>query len=218
MATDYTSLITSEHRNKPKFSAMVQAVAGTFDAVTDLLLGMPQDFDIDTAIGAQLDIVGLWVGISRKIATPLQVYFSFDTDGLGFDQGNIKGPYDPDTGLVSLDDETYRVMLKARIGANNWDGTLPTLIDIYALVFDGTGSVVFVVDNQDMSLDFYAAGTEPSALMTALLKDGYFPLKPSGVSINSYTKSSVTGSPMFGFDIENAYISGFDVGAIGVTF
>lgn len=216
MAYDYTSLITSEHKDKPKFSAMVQAVTGAVDSVTDALLGMPQDFDIDTAVGAQLDIVGLWVGISRKIATPLLVFFSFDTDGLGFDEGNIKGPYDPDTGLVSLDDDTYRVILKARIGANNWDGTLPSLIDIYALVFAGTGSVVFVVDNQDMSIDFYVAGIAPSALMTALLKDGYFPLKPSGVKINSYTKSSVAGAPMFGFDIENDYISGFDVGAVGI--
>lgn len=215
---DYISLITSEHRSKPKFSAMVKAVTDTFGGTYDFLEALPQQFDIDTAVGTQLDIIGLWVGLSRKIKTPLQVYFSFDVDGLGFDQGNIQGPFDPDTGLVSMDDETYRVMLKARIGANTWNGTTPVLIDIYALVFDGTNTAVFIVDNQDMSVDFYAAGAEPSALMIELLKGGYFPLKPSGVRINNYTKSSVIGAPTFGFDIENEYISGFDVGAIGVAF
>ncbi|MGC7970039.1 DUF2612 domain-containing protein, partial [Salmonella enterica] len=72
---------------------------------------LPFDFDLDQAIGVQLDAVGEWVGISRNITVPLAgVYFSFDIAGLGFDQGVWKGPFDPDTGLTTLDDDTYRLL------------------------------------------------------------------------------------------------------------
>lgn len=213
---DYTELITSQHRDKPKFRTLVGAVSECFSTVAALHLELVGKFDIDTAVGDQLDIIGQWVGLSRKIRAALLVYFSFDTAGLGFDEGNIKGPFDTSTGLVSLDDDTYRVMLKAKIGANHWDGTMPALTAVYSTAFAGTGSSVFAVDNQDMSMDFYIAGKDPSALMSELLKGGYFPLKPVGVRINGYTKSSVSGAPIFGFDIQNEKISGFDTGAIGV--
>jgi hypothetical protein len=213
---DYTELITSQHRDKPKFRDLVGAVSGCFSDISALHLDLVGKFDIDTAVGDQLDIIGKWVGLSRKIRAALLVYFSFDTAGLGFDEGNIQGPFDPSTGLVSLDDETYRVMLKARIGANHWDGTMPALSAVYSRAFAGTGATVFAVDNQDMSMDFYIVGSEPSALMAELLKGGYFPLKPAGVRINGYTKPSVAGAPLFGFDIQNEKISGFDTGAIGI--
>jgi hypothetical protein len=213
---DYTELITSQHRGKPKFRALVGAVSGCFSEISALHIDLVGKFDIDTAVGDQLDIIGQWVGLSRKIRAALLVYFSFDTAGLGFDEGNIQGPFDTSTGLVSLDDDTYRVMLKAKIGANHWDGTMPALSAVYSTAFAGTGSSVFAVDNQDMSMDFYIAGKDPSALMAELLKGGYFPMKPAGVRINGYTKPSVAGSPLFGFDIQNEKISGFDTGSIGI--
>src|SRR6516164_6772126 len=103
-SSDYTSLITSEHSSKPRFSAMVAAVAQCFADQINVMQSIPAAFDLDQAIGVQLDAVGLWAGITRQVATPLSVYFSLDTTGLGFDQGNWQGPFDPSSGLVSLDD------------------------------------------------------------------------------------------------------------------
>ncbi|WP_143296080.1 DUF2612 domain-containing protein, partial [Burkholderia pseudomallei] len=123
--TDYTVLITSEHSDKPRFMASVSALVQPLVEQMNVLESMPGKFDRDNVIGVQLDDVGLWVGVSRKIRTPLTgVYFSFDIAGLGFDQGTWKGPFDPDTGLTILDDDTYRLVIRAKIGANHWDGTL----------------------------------------------------------------------------------------------
>jgi hypothetical protein len=214
--SDYTDRITSEHADSPKFIATLSAVAQCFVDLQNMVLHIPFDFDLDEAVGVQLDAVGEWVGRSRNVNTPLTgVYFSLDTAGLGFDQGVWKGPFDPDSGVASLDDETYRLLLRAKIGANSWDGTLGTSAAILNSIFDN-GTYVFIQDNGDMSITYGIAGNVPSALFLALLRGGYIPLKPEAVHINGYYVTSNPGGPLFGFDVENNLISGFDVGAWGV--
>lgn len=219
MATvdDYTGLVTSEHNQKPKFMAMVEALAGGHADLINALQSMPGAFDLDAAIGVQLDAVGRWVGISRNIATPLSgVYFSMDVDGLGFDVGVWQGPYDPDTGLTSLDDATYRLLIRAKIAANHWDGTLSGSARMLDIIFPpSSGTKIFIVDNGDMSIDIAISGAIPSILFLALLFGGYIPIKPEGVHINGYYVTTEYGSPLFGFDVDNDYIGGFDRGAWG---
>ncbi|WP_043614311.1 DUF2612 domain-containing protein [Chromobacterium violaceum] len=211
----YTGLITSQHASAPRFMAMVQGVCQPFVDLQNLLASIPASYDLDHAIGSQLDAVGAWVGIGRQISAPLQhVYFSLDTPGIGFDQGSWKGPYDPDTGLTSLDDETYRLLIRAKIGANSWDGTLGSSAAILNSIFNG-GTYVFIQDNGDMTITIGVSGISPSAVFKALLSGGYLPLKPATVRANYYF-ASVSGTPLFGFDVENQYISGFDTGSFGV--
>lgn len=141
---DYTGKITSEHADKPKYMAMVEAVSQCFLDTNHVAAGLPDDFDLDLANDAQLDDVGLWVGISRNIPTPLtNVYFALDTPGLGFDQGAWKGPFDPDNGITILDNETYRSLIRAKIGANHWDGTLESSKAILDLIFNPDGHAPF---------------------------------------------------------------------------
>lgn len=215
--SDYLALITTEHSGKPKYMAMLQAVLGPMVEALNVSQELPADFDLDQAIGAQLDIVGLWVGIGRRVNTPLVgVYFSFDIPNLGFDLGVWKGPFDPDSGIVELDDETYRTLIRAKIGANHWDGTLGQSKAILDLVFND-GTHVFIQDNQDMSMTIGVSGVMPSAISLALLTGGYIPIKPEGVRVDYYIVTSVDG-PLFGFDVSNEYISGFDQGSWGTVY
>ncbi len=213
-ASDYTSLITSEHAGKPKFAAMVAALSGAFAGLTNLYNSVPAAFDLDLALGVQLDIIGKWVGLSRNVSTPLTgVYFSFDTAGLGFDQGSWQGPFDPTQGVTTLDDATYRTMLRAKIGANSWDSTLGSFQRIMSGVFATYGATCFATDNQDMSMTINIVGPTPPAVVVALLKGGYLSLKPEGVRITGYNVPSVPTAPFFGFDVQNQYVAGFDTGA-----
>lgn len=215
--TDYTGKITSRHADKPKFMQMVEVVAQCFLDVAQVAASLPAAFDLDLAVNAQLDNVGEWVGITRNIDTPLaNVYFALDTDGLGFDQGAWKGPFDPDTGITSLDDETYRTLIRARIGANRWDGTLGESKSILDLVFSGD-TFVFIQDNQDMTITVGVTGTQPSALELALLTGGHIPIKPQSVRVEYYIVPTNDG-PLFGFDINNQYIAGFDQGSWGTVY
>lgn len=209
---DYTALITSEHSDKPKFMAVVEMLSAPLVDLMNILGGMPALFDLDVAVGDQLDVLGQWIGLSRDVNTPLVgIYFSFDVDGLGFDQGVWKGPFDPDTGLVSLDDDTYRMALRAKVAANHWDGTPDAAADILDSL-EPSGALVFLEDHCDMSITIGIAGKQPPALYVALLKNGLLSLKPEAVHVN-YAVTSVDGAPIFGFDIDNQYVAGFDIGA-----
>lgn len=215
-ATDYTALITTEHADKPKFMAMMAIVAQCFSDQINVAQSIPAAFDLDVAGGVQLDAVGLWAGIKRQVKTPLNVYFSLDTAGLGFDQGNWQGPFDPSTGLTSLDDDTFRTLIRAKIAANSWDGTVPGAAAAYANLFNGSGSYIFIQDNQDMTMTVGVSGVIPSALLRALFSGGYLPLKPEGVHAN-YLVPSANNTPLFGFDVQNQYIGGFDTGSWAVA-
>lgn len=213
---DYTTLITSEHADKPNYVALVSAITGDFDAIRAAIASLPLAFDLDVAQGVQLDVVGEWVGLSRQINTPVVgVYFAFDTDGVGFDQGVWMGPFDPPSGISVMDDGTYRTLIRAKIGANHWDGTVPGWKAVMDQVFPpSSGTYVSLDDNQDMSMTIGVAGILPNALLVALITQNYLPLRPAGILVN-YKVTTIPGAPLFGFDVENNYISGFDVGAWG---
>ena len=208
----YLNLITSEHRDKPKFEATITAGVSPFAKIQDVLNGLPADFDIDTATGVQLDAVGVWIGRSRRIDTPLVgVYFAWDDLASdGWESGIWKGPFDPDSGLVDLPDDSYRVLLKAKIAANSWDGTIPGAYAIWATVF--TNSQLVIQDNQDMSMVVGIAGQPLSIVDQALLTNGYIPLKPEGVRIQYYAIAPAAGA-LFAWDTdESTALAGWDTG------
>lgn len=178
--TPYTDLITSEYQTAPNFMSMVANVCQPWADMIALAQATPNLYDIDQATGAQLDAIGLWVGLPRTIQTPLLVYFSWDTDNLGWDQGNWYGTGQPVNYTVSMDDGTYRIMLKAKIAANQWDGSTEQYLNDFQIIFAGTGITITFVDNQNDTIDVYFSA-KPSALLIGLLQNGYLPLRPAGV-------------------------------------
>lgn len=210
---EYLALITSEHSDKPKFEATVGATVAPLARLQEVLGSFIKEFDIDSAVGVQLDIIGQWVGRPRRIDTPLVgVYFAWDdVVGDGWDSGIWKGPYDPDSGLVDLPDDAYRLLLKAKVAANNWDGTIPQAYDIWTTAF-GTDTYLLIQDNQDMSMVVGIAGIPLAIVEQALLTNGYIPLKPEGVRIQYYAIAPAEGA-LFAFDVaETAAMAGWDHG------
>lgn len=214
MTTDeYLSLITSAHSDKPRFEATVAVGVSPFARVQEVLNSLVFEFDIDTATGVQLDVVGEWVGRSRRIDTPLVgVYFAWDDlDSTGWDSGVWKDIHDPESGLVDLPDDAYRLLLKSKVAANNWDGTIPQAYEVWTSAF-GTGTYLLIQDNQDMSMVVGIAGQPLSIVEQALLTKGYIPLKPEGVRIDYYAVAPAAG-PLFAWDIsESSATAGWETG------
>ncbi|HFD8837367.1 TPA: DUF2612 domain-containing protein [Salmonella enterica] len=220
----YTDLITNYHATKPKFVEHIDLVTRPLAETSAAINGLINAFDIDHATGIQLDILGQWIGLSRVVNQPISgVYFSWDTDGLGYDQGVWQGPYDPDSGYTSLSDETYRIVLKTKIAINNWDGRNDSLPPILDAALDGSGLKMQIVDNQDMTIDIWVfPETDISSVsleLIAAIRQGYLTVKAAGVWGGSIEIPSVeapsTGNRFFGFDMDNEYISGFDAGSWG---
>jgi hypothetical protein len=182
----YSDLITSEHRNKPRFKAVVELlVSGATDGMK-VLLSMPVLYQFNNAQGEQLDRVGAWVGLSRFVLVP-------------------------SLGTVELSDTDYRLLLISKIAANHFDGSFEQYQQILSSLFVGYGFTLIAVDNMDMSIDIFVLGATPTPLQLALMQGGYLPPKPEGVRINSVT--AVGAHPIFGLDHNDSVISGPDVGA-----
>jgi hypothetical protein len=220
LITDYTSRITSEHKNKPRFLASVVAACQPFVDAQAVTNQLPAVFDIDAAIGPQLDQVGLWLGINRMLVVPItNAFFSWNTAGLGWGQGVWQGPFATTTSVFLLDDTTYRGVLKVRAAANQWNGTLANLKQLINTQFNKSfpGLSINIVDNQNMSVTYqlfglyetYAGPTGGYTIsgLTALIQQlffaGYFTTINNCVAVKyqvyngpagGYSTSSVAGS------------------------
>lgn len=183
--TDYGLLLTSQYRSKPNFSTLVRVLTTGLSGTTAALRDLADLFDVDTAEGDQLDIIGEWVGASRVVAVPLAIYFSLDTSGLGFDEGSWRGRTDAPSGTRYLDDVTYRRLIKTVIKANYWDGSLRQYQEILQTAF--VSNTIYAVDNFNMTLTIHVTGPHLSEIMSALLQSGRLSqIRQAGVSIASY--------------------------------
>ena len=178
----YLGIVTSEYRQSPRFIAWLTEVLQIIEDARACLDSMGSAFDLDLAIGAQLDILGAIAGVSRTVS------------------------FQP-TGSVSpvLDDASYRLLIKATIANNQWDGRIGSLYPIWRSLFP-SGNIT-VVDNQNMSCTILLSGTFTSILQD-LIENGYIVPRPQAVEY-TYVFSTL---PVFGFDSNSAYVAGFDSG------
>lgn len=207
---NYLDLITAEYQNQPKFKNMVSFMVSLPVQVQVLLASMIAIFDLDNPpIGAQLDILGQWVGASRNVAVPISgVYFTWDgTDyTVGWDFGSWQ-PINAPTEITVLPDDAYLSLVRAKIAANQWDGTTDGAYKIWDAIFPQF--TILINDHQDMSYDMAFVGGIVDSLTLALIVGGYIPLRPEGVRINEYFVP-VDSNPLFAWDIANAFLGGWD--------
>lgn len=210
---DYLDLITSEHIDKPLYRAAVEALmAGPAD-IANMELELPSKFDLDIAAGVQLDSLGQWVGITRRVAIPLSgIYFTWDAEAVvGWDLGTWRGEFDPVAGIVVLNDADYRTLIRAKIAANSWDGTIPAAVAAYQLVLPE--QLIVIVDNQDMSMDVLLIGPPLTAVERALILGDYLLLRPATIQVHPYNLLPPdTPIAYFSWDRDLEHEKGWDIG------
>lgn len=159
----YLDRTESQHIIRPKYIAAVTALLEKLDAAHGIAKDIPGDYDVATAVGAQLDTIGEIVGVVRK-TIPLYV---------------------PNVTEVP-DDDLYRIIILSKIIQNNWDGTNEGFYEIW----EATAATLFDVmykDNQDMSIDVTILG-EVDDHIADLIAYGYIIPKPMGVLMNTAIK------------------------------
>lgn len=196
-AAPYAALITSEHNQKPNFMALVSALTAAVGDTTAAIQSLVPAFNLNTATGAQLDVIGLWVGQSRVIPGILVPgFFGFSELGSGLPDG-LQSPFgeltntgiggvwfdlgDVAAGTTTLNDAQYLTILKARIARNQSNGTLSALENALFFIF---GSNCRVADNGTLSLTITV--TSPISPVDQALITGLDILpRPAGIAIGS---------------------------------
>lgn len=209
---DYLNLVTSEYRNQPVFIATLSLILKPIIYMQDLKKSMIPLFDLDVAVGDQLDILGQWVGVSRNIAIPITgIYFSWDGSDytLGWDYGSWQ-PSDAPTSITSLPDDAYRTLIRAKIAANHWDGTTDGAYTIWDALFPNV--TILIQDNQNMTYALAIVGGVIDSLTLALITGGYIQLRPEGVRISGYY-ASIDSGPVFAWDLDAPLLQGWDTGS-----
>lgn len=154
----YLNKITSQHKTKPNFMAWLNKNLSLVDDITSVLEKLDDDFDIYKAIGKQQDILGDIIGRSRI---------------LDFQPADGSNP--------KLDDDLYRVVQLAKISINQWDGTIPGVVELWKNLFPDYQ--IIIQDNQDMSMNLSIIGLT-STFEKELMSKGYIAPKPEGVRLN----------------------------------
>jgi hypothetical protein len=191
--TRYVGKITSEHIIQPNFTAMVGQITQAWADNVVINDAMCQDvFDLDEAVGAQLDAVALWIGVTRYVTVPLSsgIAFTFDLALQGWDQGIWDGGASGSV-VVRLGDYLFRLLLYARAVANEWDGTIPDAYEAWETMFAPLGYTIKIYDQGNMTMHLELDGPPPSNLLIAIFKGGYLDLRPAGVAITQYLVNGV---------------------------
>lgn len=166
----YLNLITSQHRDKPKYTAMLSALLQHSGDIFSVAVYMDDEFDLDNAVGAQQDILGEIVGQSRTV------------------------DFQPDKGLSPvLDNYAYLNLLRAKIAKNMWKGHIEDLREIWLTLF---GKPIIIQDNQDMTIDVVVVGIYDQ-ITKNLIQKGYIVPKPQSVGVNyAFADDAVFGYDM----------------------
>ena len=204
---DYTALITSQYQNSTKFLAWLSYLFQTMQDNATLLEGMDNDFDLDNAVGPQLDVVGEIVGLKRRLSVPVyqsEVGFTWDDEDLGWNVGIwVDGQTDT---LLDLPDDVYRQAIKIKIAANSWDGSISHAYSIFQALFTDDSITVAIQNNLNMTMDFIMMGESSLLAMETLFTREYISFRPAGVDCTYHINA--TAYPYFMWDIETEGLFG----------
>ena len=161
--------IPSYNRTKQRFKDFLRMIVDPLEDCNLALFEFLDAFDIESAIGRQLDIVGSIVGVSRVL------------------------PFVPTNNSRTLSDDDYRVLIRSKIAANVWDGTNETTQEIFSTIFPEWGLVL--EDNQDCSVCIVISTiSNVSNLMIEMLGYGILFPVPAGVELTYRIPETVVRS------------------------
>lgn len=187
-AGKYVALLTSQHRDKPKFRKTVETLISPLIDCLECLNGLNDKFDLETAKGDQLQIIADWVGAPNSIPNSVPVaYFGFQGQSGSLtwrevDDPSIKSGYWRESGMsgftaLEMSPQLFKKVIKAKILLNKSDCSEQSAKEIISLVIDKPFKFT---DNLNMTITF--SFLESYEVFERELVKLMFPL-PSGVRL-----------------------------------
>lgn len=136
----YSNLLIMQYHNKPKAKATIEATVGLLP--DDLIMEVINGFDIETAVGKQLDILGEYVGVDR--------YYLVDN------QAEL------------LDDEDYRILIKLKAISNTSDLSHKSLEEA---LYNFFGNSVRMDSAGNMEMTYFVPKNKTPIIQAAIQKE-----------------------------------------------
>lgn len=163
------SRVTEQLKDQDIFDRYLQLMIEAQTEIQDVLQDLIQLRDIDSATGAQLDIIGDIVGQERVLLNAdLYKFFGFKGalkaasfgDGTGLVGGKFHSFGAPTGGNILLDDGDYRLFLKAKIYKNTSSSTPEEFIAALNLIFN-TSKTLLMENSGEISADVIVLFSRP---------------------------------------------------------
>ncbi len=189
----YVDLLIAQYSNKPRARGTVAAYVSEVVA-SEIYTQVRDAFDLDTAVGVQLDVLGEYRGVSRDVftlvltkdffffalysETPTEFGFALyaDTD-ISIDWFFITYP-DVNASIFTMTDSQYREVIRFVAAV---ESSPLSLADIDVILLQFFGADIELTDNADMTIT-YESITPPN-LAYQLVRDLGFLPKPAGVRV-----------------------------------
>ena len=193
---DLPERIYFQYRSKPKAVAWFNMPETIGDELIEAFGAIRDSYDIETATGAQLDIIAAIVGVDRSLTRGkvLNVH-QFSNDGIEEEQFSndgveevqfSAGSIDDDT---ELDDEYLRRMILWKIAGNNSSATIEDTLHALQIVMPHLTATVDDPEDMTFSLVFVGEGPDDIDALILSLKD-VVP-RPQGVRFDGYSVDGV---------------------------
>lgn len=223
----YTNLLIIQYNKMPKASETIAACVEEILA-NGILFDIRDGYNVDTAVGVQLDVIGKYVGVDRffTISDPIDYFALTDytevdpdsedkhgfTDYAEFEDFQFNGTLNYNS-LVTvenrLNDDDFRTIIKLKIVQNNSNHSHKSIDDS---MFEFFGTNVRPDSTGDMEMVYFLTEDVTAIIQASLIKN-ILP-RPMGVGLKLINDVSTKFFGMTTYkNVENGYqnpnITGF---------
>lgn len=193
--TETLGRVTEQFKGKPIYAAFINIVMQQILELQQAFKDLKQLRSIDTASGEQLDVIGRLVGQERTLVNyDVFPYFGFngatgaETFGTVTDPaigGVFKSYLQQEGSSATVDDETYRFLIKARIIANTTKATPEAVISGLNFITSNANCSVIEQPNAHITLEIQDNLTDfQKYFLQGLSNQGSIVPIPIGVAVD----------------------------------
>lgn len=171
----YAKLLILQYRGVPGNFMFIQAIVKPV-IMNQIPTQVSDGFDLETAVGKQLDVLASYVGVARD--------------------------YNSSSGPISLSDADLRSLIKFAVVRNQSGSSLKTIQELLYQFFPGD---IFLYDYKTMRFSYVlGAGVGSLDLVRVLIDQGLLP-KPMGVQLSAviYDVPNLFGFRFYEADVAN---------------
>lgn len=191
---DLPQRVYFQYRSKPKSVAWFSISEQVGDELEACFGDIRDSYDIDSATGAQLDIIAAIVGADRSLLRGLilgTTQFALAANAADVQFGDSFAQFS--AGTVSddsgLSDQYLRLLIKWKIASNTGRATIEDILEAVHIVMPDLTAIV--VDPEDMTFSLEFIGDGPSEVDALVMQTAGVVPTPQGVKYTGYAENGV---------------------------